>query len=218
MVDYPEGRATTAQTPEPRRRQRPPLLGLLLVAALITLTALFTDGVVTESLAKTPLVATGQPAPDFALPSTDGGKASLASLRGRPVLLVFVPSVLCHWCRDELRNVQAALPQLTMKNVAIFAISTDETVVQRSTVTSLGLAFPFLGEAPTSGEHPAGSAYGLYHSPRRADTGPVETNALVAIDAGGVVRAAQVRPEQSFDEAEILSTVAAALAPGGGSR
>jgi peroxiredoxin Q/BCP len=35
-------------------------------------------------------VPTGSEAPDFTLPAIDGGEVTLSSLRGRPVVLVFL--------------------------------------------------------------------------------------------------------------------------------
>ncbi len=37
------------------------------------------------------MIETGQPAPDFTLPDQDGEPVSLASLRGRRVVLYFYP-------------------------------------------------------------------------------------------------------------------------------
>ncbi len=85
-----------APTNQQRRR-----LGVLLATATVTLVALAVAG-----------VAAGQPAPAFSLPATDGSVASLAAQRGHPVVLVFVPSVLCDMCREQLRAIEEVLPTL----------------------------------------------------------------------------------------------------------
>jgi peroxiredoxin Q/BCP len=42
-------------------------------------------------MAKSRELIAGDPAPDFDLPATGGGRVSLRSLRGRPVVLFFYP-------------------------------------------------------------------------------------------------------------------------------
>ena len=51
-------------------------LGFVLLVSAVLLGVFFAHGV-------------PQPAPDFSLPGTYGGRVNLASYRGRPVLLVF---------------------------------------------------------------------------------------------------------------------------------
>lgn len=178
--------------------------GFLLVASVITLTVLAASGVVTERSAHTSLIQVGQRASNFALPSTSGSTASLAIVRGRPVLLAFVPSVLCDFCREQLRTIQAILPELRARGMVAFAVSTDTTAVQSAAVTHLGLDYPLLSEAPTVGQHQVGSAYGVYHV-SQGDAAPVDANAIVVIDAMGIVRAVRLEPDRSISETEILT-------------
>jgi peroxiredoxin len=102
------------------------------------------------------------------------------------------------------------LPELRARGVAVYAISTDEGAVQRAAVERLGLDYPILAEAPTVGEHPVGSAYGVYHLPQ-AHPGPVDANAIVVVDSRGTVRAVRVQPGQAMSAAEILSLITGAL-------
>ena len=171
----------------------------------------------TERSARTPLIAPGQPAPDFSLPSVDGGVQSLGALRGRPVLLALVPSVICDFCRDQLRAIQAALPELCARGVAVLAISTDTSATQRATDDRLDLDFPLLSEAPTAGQHPVGSAYGVYQL-RQPHAGPVDANAVVVVDEAGIVRGVRAESGRALSAAEVVALVEAALGPGGAGR
>ncbi len=64
------------------------------------------------------------------------------------------------------------------------------------------------------GEHPVGSAYGLYHFPQR-HPGPVDVNAIVVIDARGILRAVEVRPDTLISATDVLALVATGLALNG---
>ena len=190
-------------------------LRLLLIASMVILVVLVIAGVVAERSARTPLVQVGQLAPEFTLPSTDGNRVSLAAQRGRPVVLAFVPSVQCDFCREQQRALQAALRELRARGVVVFVISTDTPTVQRTTVNDLALDYTILSEAPTVEQHPVGSAYGVYHLPQR-HPGPVDANAIVVVDAAGIVRAVRVQSGQSMTAIEIRDLVSTALGPNGG--
>jgi len=192
-----------------RTRRGLPWVCLALCLGVFALAGLAATGLVIERTARTPLVRVGQQAPGFTLPSTGGGERSLAAERGRPVLLVFVPAMRCATCIAQLRAVQESLPTLRRRGVVVLAVSVDTDAFQRDTVTTLRLDYPLLSEAPTYGQHPASSAYGVYHfdTPNAA---PVSTYAVVAIDAAGIVRAVTVRPEGVISSDEIV--VAASVA------
>ncbi len=185
-------------------------LGLILVTSAVTLVTLVAAGVVVERSARTPLVRVGQRAPGFALPSTHGDTLSLSSARGRPVVLAFVPSVHCGYCREQLRAIQGVLPELRKRGAVVVAVSTDTRAVQRAVASDLGLAYPLLSEAPTTGQHPVGSAYGVYHLDDQ-HPGPVDANSLFVIDPEGILRAAEVRRGRAMTGAEILALVDEAL-------
>ncbi|MHB8573947.1 MAG: peroxiredoxin family protein [Dehalococcoidia bacterium] len=206
-----------AQAPSPvvltsaRRRQ----LTAVLLAALAALLVLAVIGNILERSEHTPLVRVGQPAPAFTLPANGAGEVSLLAQRGHPVLLAFVPSAQCAGCKAQLRLLESILPDLAAQQIAVLAISTDEPAVQQTISRSLKLTYPFLAEDVIIGRHPAGRAYGVYHR-SGPQQGPVDANAVIAIDATGIVRAVDVRPAGQLTRAALLAFVQAALGPAGG--
>lgn len=192
-------------------------LGMLLSASSVMLLVLVLVGMVVERSAHEPLVRVGQPAPDFTLPSTNGSVVSLAQAGHRPVILVFVPSVRCNLCREQLQAIQAVLPDLQGRGALVFGVSTDTLASQRAATSQLGLRYPLLSEAPTVGQHPVGSAYGVYHYPEE-HPGPVDANGIVVIDGAGIVRAVRVQPGRVMTEDDILAIVRTALDLPGGDR
>lgn len=187
-------------TPLARRQRRE--LGLLILAALITLVGLVTAALTAEHTAATPLVQIGQRAPAFSLPSSHGGSASLPA-RGRPLLLVFTPSVICGWCQAELRTIHRLLPDLRARGLGVSVISVDTPAVQRAAASSLGLSYPLLSEAPAAAAHPAGSAYGVY----QRNGAPVDSNTAFVIDAQGIVRGVRTQPGSPFSSTQLLQFV-----------
>ena len=67
----------------------------------------------------------GQPAPDFTLRTLDGKRVSLASLRGRPVILNFWAS-WCNPCRHEFPQLQATLQKYRADKLAVVGISFED--------------------------------------------------------------------------------------------
>ena len=65
----------------------------------------------------------GTVAPDFSLPDESGKTWTLASLRGRNVLLVFYPADNTSGCTAQLCDVRDRWDRLKTKNVAAFGVN-----------------------------------------------------------------------------------------------
>lgn len=66
----------------------------------------------------------GQLAPDFSLPTTDGGSLRLSAFRGTPVLLEFM-DVDCFYCQQEAQNVLSVLYPNYTAEVRFLSVDAD---------------------------------------------------------------------------------------------
>jgi peroxiredoxin (alkyl hydroperoxide reductase subunit C) len=105
---------------------------------------------------------TGASVPDIALPSTDGGMVSLASLRGRSVVFAYPRTgqpgkiaLVDNW--DSIPGARGCTPQTcAFRDLrqqlfeagasALFGLSTQDTDYQREVVSRLKLSFPLLSD------------------------------------------------------------------------
>jgi peroxiredoxin len=69
---------------------------------------------------------TGKPAPEFALKDVDGREVTLASLRGKPVLLDFW-ATWCAPCREEMPHIKTLHDQFKDQGLTVVCIDTNET-------------------------------------------------------------------------------------------
>ena len=118
-------------------------------------------------------VTKGQRAPDFALPTLSGSRMSLASLRGKVVVVDFWAQ-WCEPCKKELPQLDKLAKEFAGKNVVILAVNLDKTKDNAQKLAQqLGLSLPVLLD-------PAGSVAATYDLPK------MPTSFL--IDKKGIVR------------------------------
>jgi peroxiredoxin Q/BCP len=102
------------------------------------------------------LPSVGQLAPTFTLPSQDGSQISLASYRGKWVVLYFYPKDMTSGCTIEAHNFQRDLAKYEAANAVILGVSVDTPDSHKKFCTKEGLTFRLLSDP----EHKVVDAYG----------------------------------------------------------
>ncbi|NMR19162.1 peroxiredoxin [Cellulomonas fimi] len=133
------------------------------------------------------LFEVGAPAPDFTLTDTHGTPVRLADLRGRPVVLVFVPFAFTGVCTGELRELRDDLGELETAGARLVVVSCDAVASLRAWSEQEGFGFDLLSDFWPHGA--VAQEYGVFDPERgRALRGSF------LIDADGVVRWSVVSP------------------------
>ncbi|MBV9111674.1 MAG: peroxiredoxin [Hyphomicrobiales bacterium] len=88
----------------------------------------------------------GEFAPDFDLPSDDGRSISLASLKGKPVVLYFYPKADTSGCTKEAQDFNSLLVDFRKLNCAVLGVSADPVNALAKFKSKYGLAFPLVGD------------------------------------------------------------------------
>ena len=143
----------------------------------------------------------GSYAPDFALPSTSGAVTSLASLRGRNVLLAFFPAAFTRVCTIEMCSFRDDIAQFASADTVVLPISVDP--VQRLLEFRNTERLPMELLSDPDGE--VSRRYGVYVAERG-----VSNRAYVLIDRGGTVRwtLAEEHGGHRRENAELLAEIA----------
>jgi peroxiredoxin len=86
----------------------------------------------------------GDVAPDFSLPTLDGGAQSLSDYKGRTVILNFWAS-WCGPCRAEMPDMQVVYGELREQDLVVVGVNQGEPRQQvEAFVQEFGLTFPVL--------------------------------------------------------------------------
>jgi peroxiredoxin Q/BCP len=72
------------------------------------------------------VVEEGKPAPDFELPSDSGETVSLASLRGKPVVLYFYPADDTPGCTTQACGIRDAYGEFERAGAVVLGVSPDD--------------------------------------------------------------------------------------------
>lgn len=129
----------------------------------------------------------GAPAPDFSMPDTHGTPVTLASLRGAPAVLVFVPFAFSGTCTGELCELRDNLAEFAAAGVRLLGVSCDPMFSLRAWAEHEGYTFDLLSDFWPHGA--ASRAYGVFDE---ASGHALRGSFLV--DAEGVLRWSVVNP------------------------
>jgi peroxiredoxin Q/BCP len=144
----------------------------------------------------------GQPAPNFALPSQDGAKISLSSLRGHWVVLYFYPRDMTQGCTIEAHNFQRDLSQYEAKNAVILGVSVDSVDSHQQFCTKESLSFHLLSDTGHKVVQKYGSLGGF------AGVTIAERNTFL-INPEGIIVSEWTKVNPARHSAEVLATLPA---------
>lgn len=112
----------------------------------------------TTTTESTRLVA-GQQAPDFTLPTDQGGSVRLSDLRGKRVILYFYPAAMTPGCTKEACDFHDNLNRLTATGYTVLGVSKDPVDKLAKFRERDHLTFPLLSD-PDLSVHQRYAAYG----------------------------------------------------------
>lgn len=130
----------------------------------------------------------GQPAPDFTLRDTDKNEVSLASLRGKNVVLLFFPAAFTPVCTKELCSFRDNLSRYNDANAQVYGISVDLPFTLKEFARQQSLNFPLLSDFNKD----VSTAYGAIYDNWQGWMKGVSKRAAFVIDKEGRVRYAEV--------------------------
>ena len=91
-------------------------------------------------------IAEGSKAPDFTLPTHDGKKLKLSSLRGRPVVLYFYPKDDTPGCTKEACGFRDTKAKLAKHEAVVLGVSPDSAESHEKFRTKYKLPFTLLAD------------------------------------------------------------------------
>lgn len=92
-------------------------------------------------------LATGKPAPDFALPDQHGKTHRLSKYRGKTVVLAFYPADMTPGCTLEAHSLSAARADFAKRRIVVFAISVQDVASKRKFCDAENLKHTLLADA-----------------------------------------------------------------------
>jgi thioredoxin-dependent peroxiredoxin len=92
------------------------------------------------------MIKTGDKAPAFSLPSTDGSVVSLKDFRGKKVVLYFYPKDDTPGCTKEACSFSENLARVKRKGALVFGVSADSVASHKKFTEKYDLRFPLLSD------------------------------------------------------------------------
>ncbi len=135
-----------------------------------------------------PRLAVGDTAPDFTLPTADGGSLTLSELRGSRVIVYFYPAASTPGCTKEACDFRDSLAALQAKGFKVVGVSPDPVAKLAKFVEAEALTFPLVSDEGRA-VLDAWGAWGERMLYGKQVTGVIRST--VVVDAGGVVELAQ---------------------------
>lgn len=168
---------------------------IFLLALLITVGLPGADGppspVPAAETVAMPGLGVGEKAADFILPNAEGKYVTLPELlKTGKVALVFVRSAdWCPFCRKQLQDLQASLPEIAATGAQLIAISYDSPATNAAATAKLGLTFPLLSDPGSK----IIDAYGIRNQEAKGRGVGIPHPVVFILDQQGVIRVKLMR-------------------------
>jgi peroxiredoxin Q/BCP len=133
-------------------------------------------------------VSVGQPAPDFILPTADGGQFALADHRGRNVIIYFYPAAMTPGCTTQACDFRDSFASLQAEGYDVVGISPDPLDKLVEFADKEQLTFPLAAD-PDKTVMTGYGAYGEKMNYGKKVTGVIRST--IVVDPDGNVRLAQ---------------------------
>ena len=104
------------------------------------------------------MVEAGSTAPDFTLPSDEGGEVTLSELRGKKVVLYFYPKDDTPGCTVQACDFRDATPSFQNLSAVVLGVSPDSIDSHAKFRKKHGLTFPLLADV----DHQVSEKYGVW--------------------------------------------------------
>ncbi|AEE45503.1 thioredoxin-dependent thiol peroxidase [Cellulomonas fimi] len=135
-----------------------------------------------------PRLAVGDLAPDFTLPTADGGSVTLSDLRGRHVVVYFYPAAMTPGCTKQACDFRDSLASLQGAGYAVVGLSPDPVDKLARFADAEQLTFP-LASDPEHAVLEQWGAWGEKSLYGKTVTGVIRST--VVVDPDGRVELAQ---------------------------
>jgi thioredoxin-dependent peroxiredoxin len=145
------------------------------------------------------MVDEGQPAPDFALKTDGGDTVSLASLRGKQVVLYFYPKDDTPGCTTQACGIRDQWAEFEQEGAVVLGVSPDDEKSHEKFKKKYDLPFTLLADTG----HAVANSYGVWGEKKYLGKSYMGvTRATFVIDADGNVKKVfpQVKPATHADD------------------
>lgn len=135
-----------------------------------------------------PRLTAGDPAPDFTLPTADGGSVTLSDLRGQHVVVYFYPAAGTPGCTKQACDFRDSLASLQGHGYQVLGVSPDGIAKLAAFVEAEELTFPMASD-PDKAVLEAWGSWGEKSLYGKTVTGVIRST--VVVDPAGTVELAQ---------------------------
>jgi peroxiredoxin Q/BCP len=104
------------------------------------------------------MIEKGDRAPDFTLPSDEGGRVSLGDFEGRRFVLYFYPKDNTPGCTKQACDLRDGMPSFDALGVAVVGVSPDGIASHKKFKAKYDLNFTLLADE----DHEVAEAYGVW--------------------------------------------------------
>ncbi len=150
------------------------------------------------------MLKTGDPAPSFELSDDAGKTLTLASLKGKNVVLYFYPKADTPGCTKESCEFRDTVKEFQKKGAVVIGVSPDTPTAQAKFKAKYELSFPLLADT----EHQVAEAYGVWQEKSmygRTYMGIARTTFLIGPD--GKIRKVFEKVKPEGHAAEVLAAL-----------